>query len=91
MEKIVDIIESIAHEKGLDILEVRNTVTLALVKTAKKVYGNQYEYGAEIDPATKTTTTFGSLPGSVKWTGGVLAPNGKIYGIPCKPSSVAQT
>ena len=54
MEKIVDIIESIAHEKGLDINEVRNTVTIALVKTAKKVYGNQYEYGAEIDPATKS-------------------------------------
>lgn len=54
MEKIVDIIESIAHEKGLDINEVRNTVTLALVKTAKKIYGAEYEYGAEIDPATKT-------------------------------------
>lgn len=54
MEKIVDIIESIAHEKGLDINEVRNTVTLALVKTAKKVYGNQYEYGAEIDTTTKS-------------------------------------
>ena len=23
-----------------------------------------------------------------KWTGGVLAPNGKIYGIPCDASSV---
>ncbi len=54
MEKIVDIIESIAHEKGLNINEVRNTVTLALVKTAKKVYGQQYEYGAEIDAATKS-------------------------------------
>ncbi len=54
MEKIVDIIESIAHEKSLDINEVRNTVTLALVKTAKKVYGQQYEYGAEIDPLTKS-------------------------------------
>ena len=54
MEKIVDIIESIAHEKGLDILEVRNTVTLALLKTPKKDYGNQNEYGAEIDPATKS-------------------------------------
>ncbi len=54
MEKIVDIIESIAHEKGLDINEVRNTVTLALVKTAKKVYGQQYEYGAEIDPISKS-------------------------------------
>ena len=54
MEKIVDIIESIAHEKGLNINEVRNTVTLALVKTANKVYGQQYEYGAEIDAATKS-------------------------------------
>ncbi len=54
MEKIIDIIESIAHEKGLDINEVKNTVTLALVKTAKRIYGAEYEYGAEIDPATKT-------------------------------------
>lgn len=54
MEKIVDIIESIAHEKGLNINEVKNTVTLALVKTAKRIYGAEYEYGAEIDPATKT-------------------------------------
>jgi len=54
MEKIVDIIESIAHEKGLDINEVRTTVTLALVKTAKRIYGSEYEYDAEIDPVTKT-------------------------------------
>ena len=54
MEKIVDIIESIAHEKGLDIKAVKNTLTLALVKTAKKIYGSEYEYDAEIDPLTKT-------------------------------------
>ena len=54
VEKIVDIIESIAHEKGLNIQEVRNTVTLALVKTAKKIYGAEYEYGAEIDPVSKS-------------------------------------
>ena len=54
MERIVDIIESIAHEKGLDINEVRKTVALALVKTAKKIYGSEYEYDAEIDPVTKT-------------------------------------
>lgn len=54
MEKIVDIIESIAYEKGLNIQEVRNTVTMALVKTAKKIYGAEYEYGAEIDPVSKT-------------------------------------
>lgn len=54
MEKIVDIIESIAHEKGLDIKAVKDTLTLALIKTAKKIYGAEYEYGAEIDPFTKT-------------------------------------
>ncbi len=37
----------------------------------------------EIDPITKTTTTFGSLSSSnYKWWGGILAPNGKIY---CTP------
>jgi hypothetical protein len=30
---------------------------------------------------SQTTDTFGSL-GNAKWSGGVLAPNGKIYGIP---------
>ncbi len=54
MIKILDIIESIANEKGLDIDEVRDTVSLALVKTAQRVYGNDYHYGAEINPVTKT-------------------------------------
>ena len=29
-----------------------------------------------------TSQLFGSLDGTLKWVGGVLAPNGKIYGIP---------
>lgn len=48
MGKIIDIVESIANEKGLDMKDVKNTVELALVKTAKKVYGAEYEYGAVI-------------------------------------------
>ena len=37
-----------------------------------------------IDPVTNTanTTTITGLSGAGKWVGGVLAPNGKIYGIP---------
>ena len=37
-----------------------------------------------IDPVTNTadTTTITGLSGTRKWRGGVLAPNGKIYGIP---------
>ena len=54
MSKILDIIESIANEKGLAIDEVKGTVTTALINTAKKVYGGEYEYGAEINPETKT-------------------------------------
>jgi N utilization substance protein A len=54
MEKIIDIIQSIAHEKDLDIEDVKKTVNLALIKTAKRVYGEDYEYGSEIDAKTKT-------------------------------------
>lgn len=35
-----------------------------------------------------STATFGSLAGSSKWWGGVLAPNGFIYGIPFVSTSV---
>jgi hypothetical protein len=34
------------------------------------------------------TSTFGSLSGTSKWYGGVLAPNGKIYGIPSNSTTV---
>ncbi|MBE0491373.1 MAG: transcription termination/antitermination protein NusA [Sulfurospirillum sp.] len=54
MEKIIDIIDSIAHEKGLDIKDVQETVRMALTKTAKKVYGEEYEYNTELDKKTKT-------------------------------------
>jgi hypothetical protein len=35
-----------------------------------------------------TTTTFGSLSGTDKWVGGVLAPNGMIYGVPYYATTV---
>jgi transcription termination/antitermination protein NusA len=53
MERIIDIIQSIAHEKGLDTKDVQETVGIALRKTAKKVYGEEYEYDTEIDKETK--------------------------------------
>jgi len=33
---------------------------------------------------------FGSLSGSNKWIGGVLAPNGKIYGIPYNSTQILE-
>jgi hypothetical protein len=42
-----------------------------------------------IDPATSTTNYItGLTSGGAKWSGGVLAPNGKIYGIPYDSSGV---
>ena len=38
----------------------------------------------EIDPVTRTTSTFGSITGTDKYLGGALAPNGKIY---CAPNN----
>ena len=54
MVKIADIIESIANEKGLEIEDVKERVIRAIINTAKKIYGENYEYDAVIDNATKT-------------------------------------
>jgi len=39
---------------------------------------------------SKTTNSFGSLSGAGKWFGGVLAPNGKIYGIPFNNTKILE-
>lgn len=54
MEKIADIIESIANEKGLEIEDVKERVIRALVNTAKRVYGENYEYDVVIDSASRS-------------------------------------
>ena len=53
MEKISDIIESIANEKGLDPIDVKERVIRSLINAAKYVYGDNYEYDVTID-ANKT-------------------------------------
>ncbi|MFV0481119.1 MAG: transcription termination factor NusA [Campylobacteraceae bacterium] len=58
MEKILDIMESIANEKGLALKDVKDTVKLTLVKTAKRVYGEKYEYEATIDEKRKVLQLF---------------------------------
>ncbi|ASQ30584.1 transcription termination factor [Campylobacter avium LMG 24591] len=44
MEKITDIIQSIANEKNLNLDDVKDKVTQALINTAKRIYGQQYEF-----------------------------------------------
>ena len=58
MEKILDIIESIAHEKNLSIDDVKARIFKAFESAAKKLYGNQCEYEASIDPNSKNITLY---------------------------------
>lgn len=53
MEKIADVIESIANEKSLDIDLVRDCVKNAFINTAKKLFGDQYQYEAVYDASGK--------------------------------------
>jgi N utilization substance protein A len=51
--KILNIIDSIAHEKGLKLDEAKEAVSIALINTAKRVFGENYEYFVDIDSDTK--------------------------------------
>lgn len=53
LEKIGNIIESIAHEKGLKPKEAKEAVSTALIQTAKRVFVQENEYGVDIDEKTK--------------------------------------
>lgn len=58
MEKVSDIIESIANEKGLEIEEVRKKVEAAFIQTAKSLFGEEFNYESQIDPITKNMKLF---------------------------------
>jgi len=58
VEKIMNIIESIAHEKGLKMDEAKEAVSTALIRTAQKVFGEDYDYAVQIDEKTKELNLF---------------------------------
>ena len=58
MEKIGNIIQSIANEKGLKIEEAQEAVSTALIKTAKRLFGEEYEYSVENDADTGELALF---------------------------------
>ncbi|MGB3751816.1 MAG: transcription termination factor NusA [Arcobacteraceae bacterium] len=53
MEKIIDIIDSIAYEKGLKVSDVENALKESLIKTAQKMQDDTLVYEAEIDRTNK--------------------------------------
>ena len=58
MEKIGDIIESIANEKNLEIKDVKETVQTAFINTAKRMFGENYEYDAVFNETSKKIDLF---------------------------------
>ncbi len=61
MGKILSIIESIAHEKGLKLEDAKEAVSTALINTAKKIFGKDNEYIVEIDDNTKQLNLYQKL------------------------------
>ena len=53
MDKIIDILDSIAYEKGLQIKDVENALKEALVKTAEKMVDETLRFDANIDRENK--------------------------------------
>ncbi len=54
MEKILDIADAIAHEKGLEPQKVIEALKTAFVQTAKRVINRDFAFEAQIDDETKT-------------------------------------
>ena len=58
MDKIIDIIDSIAYEKGLKVSDVEFALKDALIKTAKKMINHELFFDAEIDRSKKKLKLF---------------------------------
>ncbi len=58
MDKIIDILDSIAYEKGLKIEDVENALKESLVKTAEKMVDHTLVFDAEIDRTNKKLELF---------------------------------
>ena len=54
MEKILDIAEAIAHEKGLQPEKVLEALKTAFIQTAKRVIDRNFAFEANIDEETKS-------------------------------------
>ena len=76
-------------EKFSEIIEIETNASpwVSTAEFMSKIATNAELYNAV--SANFTQSTMGaSLSGSAKWAGGVLAPNGKIYGIPENSSDI---
>lgn len=61
MDKIIDILDSIAYEKGLKVEDVEQALKEALIKTAQKMVDPSLNFDAQIDRENKKLELFQKL------------------------------
>ncbi len=61
MENVLDIIDAIAHEKGLTPDNVKEALKIAFIQTAKRLINNEFAYDAEIDEETKSIRVYQTI------------------------------
>jgi N utilization substance protein A len=61
LEKILDIVDSIAHEKGLESENVREALKAAFIRTAQKVIGDKFDYEASLNNEKRSIDLFQKL------------------------------
>lgn len=60
MDKIIDILDSIAYEKGLKVEDVEQALKEALIKTAQKMVDPSLNFDSQIDKVNKNLSFFKS-------------------------------
>lgn len=58
LEKILDIADSIAYEKNISLNDVKDAIKNALMNTAKKIIGENYEFEVEFDEIKRKASLF---------------------------------
>lgn len=61
MENVLDIIDALAHEKGLSPESVKGALKSAFIKTAQRLINPDFTYDAEIDEKTKSIRVYQTI------------------------------
>lgn len=61
MENVLDIVDAIAHEKGLSPENVKEGIKTAFIQTAKRLIDEDFTYDAEIDEETKSIRVYQTI------------------------------
>jgi N utilization substance protein A len=61
MENVLDIIDALAHEKGLSPESVKGALKNAFIKTAQRLINPDFTYDAEIDEETKSIRVYQTI------------------------------